>query len=50
MEVSEDMITKAIGLGVDGMNFYKDKKVSNKVVTKFVETAKERKRLVKISN
>ena len=49
MEIRECNV-EDIGLGVDGMNFYRDKKVSNKVVNKFAEIAKERKHLVKISN
>ena len=44
------MIVEAIGLGVDGMNFYRDRKVLDKVMIEFVETTKERNYLVKISN
>ena len=35
---------------MEGINFYKDRKVFDKVVDEFVESTKERKRLVKISN
>ena len=43
MEVLEDVIVEATSLGVNGMNFYKDGKVLDKVVIQFVETTKERK-------
>lgn len=49
MEIIEDVIVEAIGLGVDGIKFYRDRKVSDKAVTKFDVTVKERKHLVKIS-
>ena len=50
MKVLEDIIAEAIGLEVDGMNFYRDRKVWDKVAIKFAWIAKERKPLVKISN
>jgi hypothetical protein len=43
MEIMEDVITKAMALGIDGINFYRDRKVSDKAVTEFAVTAKERK-------
>lgn len=50
MEVIEEIITDSIGLKIEGINFYRDKKMSNRVMDEFVELAKERKRLVKVSN
>ena len=50
MEVREDNIVEAISLELDGINFYRDKKLSNRVVDEFVEMTKERDGLVKIGN
>ena len=50
MEVLEDVIIEAIGLEIDSMKFYRDRTVLDRVVIEFVETTKERKWLVKISN
>ena len=32
MEVLEDIIAKVIGLDMEGVNFYREKKMSNKVL------------------
>ena len=50
MEVTEEIISKATGLDMEGINFYRDRKVLDKAVDEFTESAKERKRLVKISS
>lgn len=44
----EEIIVEAIGLELDGMKFYKERKISNKVIDEFFETEQERNRLVKI--
>ena len=50
MEVTKDIIVEATGLEVDGINFYRDNKISNKVVDEFAEMTKSRNQLVKIGN
>lgn len=41
MEVIEDIIAEAMGLDIEGINFYRDKKLSDQAVEEFVEMAKE---------
>lgn len=50
MEIIEDVIAKATSLKLDGINFYKDRKLFEWVVDEFVEMTKERNRVVKIGN
>lgn len=50
MEVTEDIIVEATCLDTEGINFYRDRKLSDRVVEEFAKTAKERNRLVKICN
>ena len=42
MEVTEEVIVKATVLDIDGINFYQDRKLSNRVIDKFVESENER--------
>ena len=37
MEVTEETIAEATGLDLDGMNFYRERKISDKAVDDFVE-------------
>lgn len=50
MEVIEDIIAEATGLDTEGINFYRDRKLSDWVVEEFVDTANKHNRLVKIGN
>ena len=50
MGVFEDIIVEATRLDIEGINFYRDRKLSNRVVEEFVDSAKEHNRLVKIGN
>ena len=50
MEVLEDIIVKVMGLDMEGINFYHDRKLSDRAIDEFMDSAKERNRLVKISN
>lgn len=50
MEVTEDIIAEATGLALDGTNFYRERKLSDKAIGDFVESEQERNRLVKIGN
>ena len=50
MDVIEEIIVKATGLELVGINYYRERKLSNKAIEDFVETKNERKHLVKIGN
>ena len=50
MEVTEETIMEATGLDLDGMNFYRERKVLDKAIDDFVKTKHERNCLVKIGN
>ena len=42
IDVTEEVITKAMGLDMDGIKFYQDRKLSDRAIDKFVEPTKER--------
>ena len=50
MEVSKDIIAEATGLDMEGINFYHDRKLSDKAIDEFVDSSKEQNCLVKIGN
>ena len=50
MEVTEDVIAKATGLELDGINFYREQKLSDRPVNEFLESEHEKICLVKIGN
>lgn len=50
MEVSGDIIAEEMGLDMEGINFYWDRKLSDRGVDEFADSAKEHNRLVKIGN
>ncbi len=50
MDVIKEIITEATGLDLDGINYYRERKLSEKAIEDFVETEQERKHLVKIGN
>ena len=50
MEVTEEVIAEARGLDMDSINFYQDRKLSDRAIDKFVESKNERSQLVKIGN
>ena len=41
MDVTEEVITKATGLDMDGINFYQDRKLLDRSIDEFVELAKK---------
>ena len=50
MEVTKDMITEATRLEMDEINFYWERKLSDRAIDEFVESEHEKIHLVKISN
>ena len=50
MEVSDEVIVEATRLDMEGINFYQDRKLLDRTIDEFVESAKERNQLVKIGN
>ena len=50
MDIMEDIIAEATSLHIEGINFYRDSNLSDSAIEEFVETTKERNRLVKIAN
>ena len=48
MEIIEEVIVEAMGLDLEGLNFYREWKLSNRVVDDFVDSETEKARLVKI--
>ena len=50
MDVIEEIIVEAIGLDMDEINFYQERKLSDKAINDFVEIERERNCLVKIGN
>ena len=50
MEVTEDVITDSMGLEMDGIKFYWERKLSNRAIDEFVESEHEKIRLMKIGN
>ena len=50
MEVTNEIITEATSLDMEGINFYRDRKMFGTIADEFAESAKERKRLVKVNN
>ena len=50
MEVTKDVIAEATGLEMDGINFYRERKLSDRAIDEFMESEHEKSRLVKIGN
>ena len=50
MEVTEEIIAEATSLDLDKMNFYRERKILDKMIDYFVEIEQERNHLVKIGN
>ena len=50
MEVIEDVIATAMRLEMDGINFYQERKLSDRAIDEFVDSKHEKSRLVKIGN
>lgn len=50
MEVTKEVIVEAMGLDMEGINFYRDRKLSDRAIDEFVNSKKEQNRLVKIAN
>ena len=50
MEVSDEIIVEAMRLDMEGINFYQNRKLSDRAIDEFVELVNERNQLVKISN
>jgi len=48
MEILEEVIAKATGLELEGINFYRERKLSDKAIEEFVESELEKSRLIKI--
>ena len=48
--MTNEVIAEATRLDMEGINFYWDRKLSDRAIDEFVDSAKERNRLVKISN
>ena len=48
MEVTVETIAEAIGLDLDGMNFYRERNILDKAIDDIAKTEQERNRLVKI--
>ena len=48
MEVTEEVIAEATGLELEGLNFYREHKLSDRAVDDFVDSEIEKARLVKI--
>lgn len=50
MEVTKDIIAEAMVLGIEGINFYRDRKLLDRAMEEFADMAKECNKLVKIGN
>ena len=48
MEITEEVIVEAMGLELEGLNFYREWILSNKAIEEFVNSELEKSRLVKI--
>ena len=48
MEVTKEVIVEATGLELEGLNFYRERKLSDRAVDDFVDSESEKARLVKI--
>ena len=48
MEVTEEVIVEATDLELEGLNFYRERKLSDRAVDDFVDSETEKARLVKI--
>ena len=50
MEVIEEVIAEAMGLDMDEIKIFWERKLSNRAIDKFVESEHEKSRLLKIGN
>ena len=48
MEVKKEVIAEAMGLELEGLNFYREQKLSDRAMDDFVDSEMEKARLVKI--